>query len=83
MTARTQRIATLIVLVLALMINPVPAAESQQQKAGQILNDTGVKGGLIVHIGSPARCSPTTATSSTAWTKTQGTFKRRASISAR
>ena len=51
MTARTQRIVTLIVLVLALMINPVPAAESQQQKAGQILSDTGVKGGLIVHIG--------------------------------
>ena len=41
----------MIVLALALMINPAPAAQSQQQKAGQILNETGVKGGLIVHIG--------------------------------
>ena len=48
---RTRRIATLIVLVLALMISSAPAVESQQQKARQILNDTGVKGGLIVHIG--------------------------------
>jgi outer membrane protein assembly factor BamB len=48
---RTRRIVTLIVPVLVLMINPAPAAESQRQKAGQILSDTGVKGGLIVHIG--------------------------------
>ena len=48
---RTRRIATLIVLVLALMISSAPTVESQQQKARQILNDTGVKGGLIVHIG--------------------------------
>jgi len=47
---RTSWTLTAIVLVLALVINPAPAAESQQQKAGQILNDTGVKGGLIVHI---------------------------------
>jgi len=51
MIVRTQRIATLIVLVLAMMINSAPAAESQQQQARQILDDTGVKGGLIVHIG--------------------------------
>jgi len=48
---RTSWTFTMIVLVLALMINPAPAADSQQQKAGQILNDTGVKGGLIVQIG--------------------------------
>jgi len=47
---RTSWTLTVIVLVLALMINRAPAAQSQQQKAGQILNDTGVKGGLIVHI---------------------------------
>jgi len=51
MTARTRRIVTLIVLVLALMINPAPAADSQRRQAGQILDDTGVKGGFIVHIG--------------------------------
>jgi 2-polyprenyl-3-methyl-5-hydroxy-6-metoxy-1,4-benzoquinol methylase len=48
---RTRRIVTLIVPVLVLMISSVPAAESQSRQAMQILNDTGVKGGLIVHIG--------------------------------
>ncbi|MHC4203160.1 MAG: outer membrane protein assembly factor BamB family protein [Planctomycetota bacterium] len=48
---RAQRIATLIVLLLALAINSASAEQAQQQKAQQILNDTGVKGGLIVHIG--------------------------------
>ena len=47
---RTRRIVTLIVPVLVLIINSAPAADSHQQ-AGQILNDTGIKGGLIVHIG--------------------------------
>ncbi|MHC4326183.1 MAG: outer membrane protein assembly factor BamB family protein, partial [Planctomycetota bacterium] len=51
MTARRQWIVTFIVLVLALMISPAPAADSQHRQATQILNDTGVKGGLIVHIG--------------------------------
>ena len=41
----------MFVLAFKLMITMSPAAESQQQKAGQILSDTGVKGGLIVHIG--------------------------------
>ena len=48
---RTRSIVTLIVPVLALMISSAPAAESQSQQAMQILNDTGVKGGLIVHVG--------------------------------
>jgi len=47
---RKQRIVTLIVLILSLTIKSAPAADSKQQ-AEQILNDTGVKGGLIVHIG--------------------------------
>ena len=50
MTARIQRIAIFIVLVLALTINSAPAGNPQRQ-AGKILNETGVKGGLIVHIG--------------------------------
>jgi len=41
----------MIVLIFALMINPASAAESQSRQAGQILSETGVKGGLIVHIG--------------------------------
>jgi len=51
LNGRVQRIITLIVLVIALTVTSIPAAESQQQIARQILDDTGVKGGLIVHIG--------------------------------
>lgn len=53
MTIQTQQIRTVITisLVLLLVITLAPAAQSQQQTAGQILNETGVKGGLIVHIG--------------------------------
>jgi outer membrane protein assembly factor BamB len=48
---RKIRTVMIIVLLFVLMIIPASAARPGQQIAEQILNDTKVKGGLVVHIG--------------------------------
>jgi outer membrane protein assembly factor BamB len=53
MTARTKRncVTTTIVPALLLTVGLSLASASERERARQILDDTGVKGGLIVHIG--------------------------------
>lgn len=48
---RTHWFSATIVLALMLTVGTGPAAGSQRNEARRILDDTGVKGGLIVHIG--------------------------------
>jgi outer membrane protein assembly factor BamB len=53
MTARTKTglVAATAFLVLILMVRDSSASASEQEQARGILDNTGVKGGLIVHIG--------------------------------
>ncbi|MEA3224833.1 MAG: PQQ-binding-like beta-propeller repeat protein, partial [Planctomycetota bacterium] len=49
--ARTSWLTMMIVLVLLVTSGPVKGLASEHAQASQILRDTGVKGGLIVHLG--------------------------------
>jgi 2-polyprenyl-3-methyl-5-hydroxy-6-metoxy-1,4-benzoquinol methylase len=51
MRTRTHWFSATIVLASMLTVGTGPAAGSQRNEARRILDDTGVKGGLIVHIG--------------------------------